>query len=45
MKYTKKELNEYLDYYEHFKNYVQRNNYSTYCNAMDYAIKQTENNN
>lgn len=40
---TKKELQEDVNFYEHFYNYVRENNYTTYSNAVAHAIKQTNN--
>jgi len=42
--YFKKPTKHYkrLNYYEHFYAYVQKNNYTTYCNAVEYAMKQTD---
>lgn len=42
---TKKELQEDVNYYEHFVNYVRDNNYSTYCNAVAHATNKSNNQN
>ncbi len=40
---TKKELQEDVNFYEHFVNYVRDNNYSTYCNAVTHATNKSKN--
>ena len=39
-KYTKKELQELLDWYDHISDYLLENHPSIYNKAMDYAQKQ-----
>ncbi len=38
-----KELKSELDFYSAFYKYVKQNNYQTYCNAVQHATKENNN--
>ncbi len=41
-KYTKKQLEELLEWYDHIADYLLENHPSIYNNAMEYAKKQEQ---